>query len=180
MNEQQAQQMINLLTEIRDLLKGQTAVSNQEQSFTANKLTATVDKGNVYWKVTGGVFQKFGVNVWPEVLDEIGLSDLDPLKQYDLAGWTAVYITNENGSPKKITQMHKPDPRGELAPEKQAERDPRHKSLFRKGDEVLVAGKNDEKPGTVIGLNGGGLVIVDVEGKELKLKPDRLTLVDMA
>lgn len=74
------------------------------------------------------------------------------------------------------------DVRGKAAPDEQKKRDPRerHPSGLKVGDAVTVAGNGDEKPGTVIGFNGGGLVIVNVEGQELKLKTERLTLVDLA
>lgn len=50
---------------------------------------------------------------------------------------------------------------------------------FAPGDDVLVAGKNDEKPGTVVRIDGT-LVVVNVDGKEYSMKPERLTLVDIA
>lgn len=54
------------------------------------------------------------------------------------------------------------------------------RSLFQLGDEVLVRGKNDEKPGTIIDTNGGELFTVAVDGKELKVGADKLTLIDMS
>lgn len=48
---------------------------------------------------------------------------------------------------------------------------------FSEGDEVMVAGKNDEKPGYVTGFDGD-LVIVQVSGRSLKVKSDRLTAID--
>lgn len=50
---------------------------------------------------------------------------------------------------------------------------------FAPGDDVLVAGKNDEKPGTVVRIDGT-LVVVNVDGKEYSMKPERLTLVDVS
>ena len=49
-------------------------------------------------------------------------------------------------------------------------------TVFFPGEAVLVAGKNDERLGTVIEMNGGGLVKVEVDGNQLHVKPDRLTL----
>lgn len=46
------------------------------------------------------------------------------------------------------------------------------------GDEVMVAGKDDEKPGTVVGINGA-LVVVSVGDEEFSVKPERLTMVDV-
>lgn len=48
---------------------------------------------------------------------------------------------------------------------------------FVHGDAVLVAGKDDEKPGTVVNANGGGLVTVEIDGTEYKVKAERLALV---
>lgn len=50
--------------------------------------------------------------------------------------------------------------------------------LFRPGDSVVVHGKNDEKPGVVKAVNG--LITVDVDGQELKVSAEKLTLVEMA
>lgn len=76
-------------------------------SFAAEQLTATVDDGKVYWKVKGANFQKFGVTVWPEVLEDAGINidELNPLKPMDLTGWTAVYSIKENGQPKKVIKL---------------------------------------------------------------------------
>lgn len=48
---------------------------------------------------------------------------------------------------------------------------------FAPGDDVMVHGKHDEKPGTVVRVDGA-LVIVNVGGKELKISPERLTIID--
>lgn len=76
-------------------------------TFAAETMTATVDDGKVYWKVKGGQFQKFGVSIWPEALEAAGFApdEMNPLKPVDLTGWTAHYITKENGSPKKIIRL---------------------------------------------------------------------------
>lgn len=44
------------------------------------------------------------------------------------------------------------------------------------GAEVVVMGKNDEKPGTVRGFDGD-LVIVQVDGADLKVKPERVKVI---
>ncbi len=77
--------------------------------FAAEKMVATVDEGKVYWKVKGANFQKFGVTIWPEVLEDAGfeVDALNPLKPIDLTGWTAVYSVKENGQPKKILKLIK-------------------------------------------------------------------------
>jgi hypothetical protein len=78
-------------------------------SFKAEKLIATVDKGKVYWKVTGANYQQFGVSVWPEVLEEAGFEpeEMNPLKALDLRGFTAICTVKDNGKPKKVTQLVK-------------------------------------------------------------------------
>ena len=54
------------------------------------------------------------------------------------------------------------------------------RGLFQVGDEVLVRGKHDEKPGTILDTNGGEIFTVLVDGRELKVGADKLTLLDMA
>lgn len=76
-------------------------------TFAAESLTATVDDGKAYWKVRGGQFQKFGVAIYPEVLEAAGLDvdNLNPLKPVDLEGYTAVYSVKENGKPQKVVRL---------------------------------------------------------------------------
>lgn len=78
-----------------------------ELSFKAETMTATVDSGKVYWKVKGGSFQKHGVTIWPEVLEEAGIKpdDLNPLKPVDLSRFVAVCSAKENGQPKKVIRL---------------------------------------------------------------------------
>jgi len=77
--------------------------------FAAEYMTATVDDGKAYWKVKGGIYRKFGVIVWPEVLETAGfdVDELNPLKQIDLTGWTAVFNVKENGQPHKVIKLSK-------------------------------------------------------------------------
>lgn len=76
-------------------------------TFAAEQMTATVDDGKVYWKVKGGQFQKFGVSIWPEALEAAGFDPeaMNPMKPIDLTGWTAHYLTKENGQPRKIVRL---------------------------------------------------------------------------
>lgn len=76
-------------------------------SFVVDRITATVDDGKAYWRVKGGEFQKFGVIIYPEVLEAAGLGDLNPLKAFDEPGWVAYYSLKENGQPKKVTRLEK-------------------------------------------------------------------------
>jgi hypothetical protein len=84
-----------------------------ELTFEAEKLAATVNGGKVYWKVSGGRFSKFGVTIWPEVLNAacatgmIACDDeLNPMHEYDLTGLTACYVEND-GKPQKVTRLIK-------------------------------------------------------------------------
>lgn len=52
------------------------------------------------------------------------------------------------------------------------------KSVYKPGDEVLVLGKNDEKLGTVVAVNG--LVTVRIGGNEYKVAEDKLKPVEAA
>lgn len=76
-------------------------------SFPAEQMTATVDKGKTYWKVTGGSYQKFGVIVWPEVLAAAGIDErqIDIRHPFPLTGFTAHCLTKPNGKPKKVIRL---------------------------------------------------------------------------
>ncbi len=75
--------------------------------FPAEEMKATIDDGKVYWKIRGGQYRKFGVIVWPEVLEAAGLKDLDPLKPVDLTGYMAHYVTKEDGGPQKVVRLER-------------------------------------------------------------------------
>lgn len=81
--------------------------ANGSESFPCKVLSATVDSGKAFWKIKGGRFEKFGVTVYPEVLAAAGFATLDPLKQYDLTGYTATYALKEDGKPAKVTALAK-------------------------------------------------------------------------
>jgi hypothetical protein len=84
------------------------ADSEVMDSFSAETLVANVNEGKAYWKVQGGPFTKFGVTIWPEVLNEAGFDcdQLDSTQTYSLAGHTATY-TKVDGKPKKVTLLTK-------------------------------------------------------------------------
>ena len=81
--------------------------ANGGQSFEARTLSATVDSGKAYWKVKGGHFEKFGVTIYEEVLQAAGFANLDPLKTYDLHGYTARFALKDDGKPSKVIQLVK-------------------------------------------------------------------------
>lgn len=75
-------------------------------SFKPETLVANVTDGKTYWKVKGGRWSKYGVTIWPEVLEAANLRDLDPTQQYSLTNFkTAIYINNEKGQPSKVLQL---------------------------------------------------------------------------
>lgn len=74
-------------------------------TFPVDQITATVSDGKAYWRVKGGEFQKWGVIVYPEVIEAAGIGELNPLKPFTEAGWIASYTLKENGKPKKVTRL---------------------------------------------------------------------------
>lgn len=190
------EQIIALLTEIRDLLKGDqtavTATAGTEQRFTADKMTATVNDGKAYWKVRGGMFQKYGVTIWPEVLEAAGFdaAAMDPLTVYDLAGWTAVYILNEDGNAQKVTQLIAPaNGQAQAAQAPTAVSQPVAKqpnpaeladSFLRIGDLVEVRGDTATKKGVIEGFGEDGRIAVKVNGQMCRVSPERVTALALA
>lgn len=84
--------------------------NGQQQSFIAQNLSTTFDEGKQYFKVRGAQFSKFGVAIYPEMLQAAGIEpdSVDPREPLDLAGWTAFYVLNENGKPRKVTKLVAP------------------------------------------------------------------------
>ena len=82
-------------------------------SFPAEDLTASMHEGKLYWKIKGGRFQKYGVTVWPEVLEAAGwvLEELEknPLEKRNLSGWVAHYVLNDKGNPDKVVELTRID-----------------------------------------------------------------------
>ena len=81
------------------------APNNDRLTFQAQRLIGESRKGKDYWKVAGGRFAKFGVRVWPEVLEAAGIDvdSLDTSQEYELS-LTAVYI-EEDGKPVKVISL---------------------------------------------------------------------------
>jgi hypothetical protein len=82
---------------------------NGSLSFDAETLAANVSGGNTYWKVKGGKFARWGVTIWPEVLTDAGFDpdSLDPMQDYDLNGYIAHYVVNENNKPQKVITLER-------------------------------------------------------------------------
>ena len=84
-------------------LQAQTQTTH---TFPAGTLSATITDGKTYWKVKGGRFGKWGVTIWPEILDAAGFDALDPGTPYNLSGWTAEYV-EKDGKPDKVVRLYK-------------------------------------------------------------------------
>ncbi|NJN93885.1 MAG: hypothetical protein HC875_07235 [Anaerolineales bacterium] len=76
-------------------------------TFLVDNITATVSDGKAYWRVKGGDFQKWGVAVYPEVLEAAGLNNINPLVPYTEPGLIAHYSLKEDGKPKKIVRLER-------------------------------------------------------------------------
>ena len=83
------------------------ATNGQPKTFPAQTLVPSVNEGKTYFKVKGGQFTKYGVKVWPEVLQEVGfdLDQLDATQTYDLSRYEAIYSIKEDGAPEKVTKL---------------------------------------------------------------------------
>lgn len=76
-------------------------------NFQAESMVGSVQDGQQYWKIKGGKFSKYGVTVWPEVLEAAGF-DVDALnigQRYTMQGYTAYYSMNSEGKPHKVTEL---------------------------------------------------------------------------
>jgi hypothetical protein len=122
--EMKLQQLIALLPQVKEhlaaagyelidshpaqVVEAAPPAAASQPTFMVEKIVATVDAeaGKTYWRVKGAEFQKFGVIIYPEVLEAAGLK-LDPLKVFSEAGWMAVYSLKENGTPKKVTRLYR-------------------------------------------------------------------------
>lgn len=75
-------------------------------TFEAEEMVASVHGGKTYWKIKGGPFAKYGITIWPEVMEEqlsLNADSLDVSKSYDLRGWTAEW--EQSGEYKKIVAL---------------------------------------------------------------------------
>ena len=78
-------------------------------TFEAERLVGSTSGDKVYWKVQGGKFSKYGVTIWPEILEaiDIAVDTLDPTSEYTLEGYTAYYVLNDKGQPDKVVNLAK-------------------------------------------------------------------------
>ena len=76
--------------------------------FDAESLKVEKVNDKLGYRIMGGMYKKFGVRVWPEVLVAAGKRiDLDPATTYDLKGFVAFFANNENGKPSKVVRLEK-------------------------------------------------------------------------
>jgi hypothetical protein len=81
-------------------------------SFTAEKMIVDMHDGKFFFKVMGGNFTKFGINVWDEVLKASGLKfdAATPNIVPNIAGWRADYIeeVKDGKTRRKVTRLLPP------------------------------------------------------------------------
>lgn len=77
--------------------------------FTAEKLVVDMHDGKFFFKVLGGKFTKFGINVWDEVLKAAGIKiDMNnPQNVPNINGWRADYIeeVKDSKTRRKVTRL---------------------------------------------------------------------------
>lgn len=210
MNEKtDMQQVIALLTEIRDLLKGgagPVGPGANVQEFRADKMAASVDNGKTYWKITGGRFTKHGLIIWPEILAAAGLApeSLDPFQSYDLTGWVVRYTPATETENNRIvelvppadpqpagpppppapaaTQQQKPSQNGRGRTQRQERPANAGRSFFRVGDIVDATDQTGAiHRGQVRAVLQDGAIRVEIDenGKEYDLPVARVTAVSL-
>jgi len=79
------------------------------RSFTAESLSVSVQEGQAYFKVKGGQFTKYGVNIWPEVMEKSGfnMEEINPMEPPNIAGMVAHYSEwdHEGKTRRKVTEL---------------------------------------------------------------------------
>lgn len=139
----------------------------------AKQVLATVEHGNGRW-----ITDNDAPDMTLDEFNGVAFDDYNQDVQPDADLENAITIDGE------IVEDEPQDTRAETAPDAQKARDPRQvkakapESIFRVDDEIMLHGKNDERPGIVTAVNGE-MVTVTVDGKSLTVKADKLSLVDM-
>jgi hypothetical protein len=83
-------------------------VKTQNDVYDTEKLLVTITNGKKYYRVKGGMWMKYGVTVWDEVLVKAGIpvGKLEG-QEYDLKGYKATFIRKADGKPDKVTNLEK-------------------------------------------------------------------------
>ncbi len=82
------------------------------KSITAERLSVSMKDGKYYYKVVGKPFTEYGITVWPEVFEAVGL-EVKPDALPNIAGWYVEYTekpANDKGKiwPDKVTRLLPP------------------------------------------------------------------------
>jgi hypothetical protein len=81
-------------------------------SFTAEKMIVDMHDGKFFFKVMGGKFTKYGINVWDEVLKAAGIrfDPSNPSAVPNIAGWRADYTEEfkDGNTRRKVTRLLPP------------------------------------------------------------------------
>jgi hypothetical protein len=84
------------------------ALEGAEEVLTSEQLICSMASGKMYYKISGGRYKKFGVTVWPEVLETTGMKvDKLEAKAYQMPGYRAYYSLTADGKPNKIVRLEK-------------------------------------------------------------------------
>jgi hypothetical protein len=83
-------------------------VKTQSDIYDTEKLLVTITNGKKYYRVKGGMWMKYGITVWDEVLVKAGIpvGKLEG-QEYDLKGYKATFIRKADGKPDKVTLLEK-------------------------------------------------------------------------
>ena len=97
-----------IVTEMANVPASEGVVSTQSDFYDTEKLLVTLTNGKKYYRVKGGMWMKYGVTVWDEVLVQAGIpvGKLEG-KEYDLKGYKATFIRKADGKPDKVTKLEK-------------------------------------------------------------------------
>lgn len=84
--------------------------ANSSESYITvdlTKFSIEMKDGKALWKAHGGMWEKFGVRVWPEVLDAAGVKHEGRTKGGNVKGKMTVLVKRENGKdkPVRVTEL---------------------------------------------------------------------------
>lgn len=71
-----------------------SGVGPSHVTIEVTKVSIEMKDGKPLWKLHGGQWEKFGVRVWPEVLDKAGVVHKGRTKGGEVKGWKATILVN--------------------------------------------------------------------------------------